>query len=113
MFRFLITFRRRSLNNMKMSLMMVEMKIPDLMIQKRDDSDDPGDGLFDLIVDREARRVLFDLLHITYYFVRCYKAAQFNSIIANVAAKFEVSHLPFFLSLHSQITTDIYKYTNS
>ena len=39
------------------------------------------------IVDREARRVLFDLLHVTYHFIRVYKAAQIHEIVDMVADK--------------------------
>ena len=53
-------------------------------------SDSDEIDIFDSVVDREARRILFDLLHITYHFIRRYKADQFNVIIDSVAAKFEV-----------------------
>eukprot|EP01084_Bolivina_argentea_P151904 265077_1 len=39
----------------------------------------------DELYDREARRVLFDLLHITYHFVRVYKREKFEDIIDSVA----------------------------
>ena len=60
--------------------------------QSGDSSDEEEDVyIFDSIVDREARRILFDLLHITYHFIRRYKFAQFNEITEIVAAKFEVN----------------------
>ena len=68
-----------------------------------DSGDDEMEDLFDSMVDREARRVLFDLLNITYHYVRCYKAAQFKGIIDIVAAKFEVLN-SMFLSLNLQTT---------
>eukprot|EP01083_Nonionella_stella_P065760 172538_1 len=45
----------------------------------------------DELYDREARRVLFDLLHITYHFVRVYKREKFEDIIDSVAIKFELT----------------------
>ena len=59
---------------------------------KSGDSSDEEEDIFDTIVDREARRILFDLLHITYHFIRRYKFAQFNEITEIVAAKFEVNY---------------------
>ena len=55
------------------------------------ESNDNTEGdVFDSIVDRETRRILFDLLHITYHYVRKYKAYQFNEITEIIAEKFEV-----------------------
>ena len=56
---------------------------------------DEKENLFDAIVDREARRILFDLLHITYHFIRVYKAAQINEIITTINEKFEVNTVCF------------------
>eukprot|EP01084_Bolivina_argentea_P145340 254757_1 len=36
------------------------------------DDDDDDDDLFDAVVDREARKILFNLLHITYHFIRIF-----------------------------------------
>ena len=64
-------------------------------------SDSEEEDVFDSIVDRERRRILFDLLHIVYHFIRRYKAYQFNEITQMVAEKFEVwIHLYLFLSRH-------------
>ena len=54
------------------------------------DEDSDEEDIMDAVVDREARRVLFDLLHITYHCIRVYKAVQFDEIIDAVAEKFEV-----------------------
>ena len=64
-----------------------------------EDSDD--ESLAQTIIDREARRVLFDLLHITYHFIRVYKAAQFNEIIEIISDKFGVFIIIAFLSAKS------------
>ena len=53
-------------------------------------SDSDEEDVFDSIVDRETRRILFDLLHIVYHFIRRYKQYQFNEITEIVATKFEV-----------------------
>ena len=66
------------------------------------DSDD--EDVFSSIVGREARRILFDLLHITYHLIRRYKAYHFDEIIDFVAAKFEVLCHIYFVYPGTQIT---------
>merc|ERR1712032_1293755 len=47
--------------------------------------------VFDSVIDREARRVLFIALQTTYHFVRVFKFAKFDGITESVAAYFELS----------------------
>ena len=60
-----------------------------------EDDDDEEEDLFHAVVDREARRILFNLLQITYHFIRVYKHKKFNDITDLVAEKFEVNILLF------------------
>eukprot|EP01084_Bolivina_argentea_P261717 442410_1 len=46
-----------------------------------DDYKDSGVDVFDTVIDRETRRILFNLLHITYHFIRIFKHAKFNHIV--------------------------------
>ena len=73
--------------------------------KENNDNDDNSDDedIMDAVVDREARRVLFDLLHITYHFIRVYKAAQFDEVVDFVADKFEVNYIYLCLIFEDEI----------
>ena len=54
-----------------------------------DDKEDDDLGI-DTIIDREARRVLFDTLHVTYHFMRIYKREKFGGVFDKIGDIFEV-----------------------
>ena len=60
---------------------------------------DDDDDLFDAVVDREARSILFNALQISYHFVRVYKHQKMEEITDLMAHKFEVYYFLFFIFL--------------